>query len=87
MCTAAGEKEVKVKESGPSKREDQLDHLNMEMPPSPQPTSTTTDRPQGYSRENSMQASMSTVNLPPDTQKFLKFAGKFIVVKYMSRAL
>ncbi|XP_060587198.1 E3 ubiquitin-protein ligase HUWE1-like isoform X3 [Ruditapes philippinarum] len=69
----AGEKENKVKDNKPVKREDQLAHLNMDMPPSPQPApSTSTSDVPALNRENSLQTSVS--NLPPDTQKFLKFA-------------
>ncbi|XP_053377275.1 E3 ubiquitin-protein ligase HUWE1-like isoform X3 [Mercenaria mercenaria] len=66
----AGEKENKVKDNKPVKREDQLAHLNMDMPPSPQPAPSSDVPP--LNRENSLQTSVS--NLPPDTQKFLKFA-------------
>ncbi|WAR27034.1 HUWE1-like protein [Mya arenaria] len=68
----AGEKEGKGKESGPAKREDQLAHLNVDMPASPQPSGSAVDRP-GLNRENSMQTSI-TASLPPDAQKFLRFA-------------
>lgn len=59
----------------PVKREDQLAHLSMDMPPSPQPSASGTDKP-AFNRENSMQTSTTSVSLPPDTQKFLKFAGR-----------
>lgn len=55
-------------------------HLNMEMaPPSPSPGPSTTSvgmEPSGVSltRENSVAC---IAHLPPDTQKFLKFAGRF----------
>lgn len=70
-----GEKESKLKDSKPAKREDQLAHLNMDMPASPQPSSSSTDSTPALNRENSMQSSTSTAHLPPDAQKFLKFAG------------
>ncbi|XP_070192440.1 E3 ubiquitin-protein ligase HUWE1-like isoform X3 [Littorina saxatilis] len=71
------EKETKRNEQVTPKREDQMAHLNMEMaPPSPSPGPSTTSvgmEPSGVSltRENSVAC---IAHLPPDTQKFLKFA-------------
>ena len=74
-CTLPGEKDSKKQENKSQKREDQLSHLNIDLAPtSPQP-SQLPDTP-GFSRENSIQGSQSMVNLTPDAQKFLKFAGK-----------
>ena len=75
----AGEKESKRNEQATPRREDQLAHINMEMaPPSPSPgpsTSTTESSAVTIPRENS---SACIAHLPPDTQKFLKFAGILI---------
>jgi E3 ubiquitin-protein ligase HUWE1 len=73
----AGEKESKRGEHPTPRREDQLAHLNMEMaPPSPSPAPSTTQLetqgPMGIARDGS---SSSIAHLPPDVQKFLKFAG------------
>ncbi|XP_055882443.1 E3 ubiquitin-protein ligase HUWE1-like isoform X4 [Biomphalaria glabrata] len=72
----AGEKGKKTNETPVSKREDQLAHLNMEMaPPSPSPGPSCADGPLSLvGRENSGIAMASITHLPPDTQKFLKFA-------------
>ena len=76
VTSLAGEKDGKKQENKPQKREDQLSHLNIDLAPtSPQP-SQSSDHPGLLSRENSMQASSSVINLPPDAQKFLKFAGR-----------
>ena len=75
-----GEKESKRSEQVAPKREDQLAHLNMEMaPPSPSPGPSATNvgvdsSAMSITRENS---SACIAHLPPDTQKFLKFAGRF----------
>ncbi|XP_035825881.1 E3 ubiquitin-protein ligase HUWE1 isoform X3 [Aplysia californica] len=73
----AGEKVNKPSEQPVSRREDQLAHLYMEMaPPSPSPGPSTA--PEGpismVTRDNSGIAMASITHLPPDTQKFLKFA-------------
>jgi len=74
---ALGEKDGRVKDTGPVKREDQLAHLNVDMPASPQPSaSSVPDKPGAVSRENSM---LTSANLAPDTQKFLKFAGQWML--------
>ncbi|GFO42891.1 E3 ubiquitin-protein ligase huwe1-like [Plakobranchus ocellatus] len=68
----AGEKDKKSGEQQQTiiKREDQLAHLNMEMaPPSPSPGPSTALDPL-----NSGITMASITHLPPDTQKFLKFA-------------
>ncbi|XP_046372246.1 E3 ubiquitin-protein ligase HUWE1-like isoform X1 [Haliotis rufescens] len=73
----AGEKEVKPVETHP-RREDQLAHLNAEMaPPSPSASnnpaaSAETSMP--LTRENSVASVSSLAHLPPDAQKFLRFA-------------
>ena len=84
ICTLCypGEKESKRNEQITPKREDQLAHLNMEMaPPSPSPGPSATSvgvdsSTMSITRENS---SACIAHLPPDTQKFLKFAGKLPV--------
>ena len=68
-----GEKDSKDKDGKQSKREDQFAHLNIEMPASPQPS--TSEIGTALSRENSVQASSSSSNVNEDTEKFLKFAG------------
>lgn len=77
MLFVLGEKGKKTNETPVSKREDQLAHLNMEMaPPSPSPGPSCADGPLSLvGRENSGIAMASITHLPPDTQKFLKFAG------------
>ncbi|CAL1528834.1 unnamed protein product [Lymnaea stagnalis] len=72
----AGEKGNKTSEQPASKREDQLAHLNMEMaPPSPSPGPSSAEGPLSQlARDNSGIAMASITHLPPDTQKFLKFA-------------
>ena len=73
----AGEKDNKQKEPAQQRGEDQLSHINMDMaaPPSPA-TQSTSDASGALTRENSvMSMSQVSSNLPPDTQRFLKFAG------------
>lgn len=63
------------------RREDQLAHLNAEMaPPSPSASnnpaaSAETSMP--LTRENSVASVSSLAHLPPDAQKFLRFAGEY----------
>ena len=81
----AGEKDNQKKtDLQPTKREDQLAHLNADImaPASPaaptgsQSDSTVGAHPTVITREDSvMSVSAVTATLPPDTQKFLKFAG------------
>ncbi len=84
----AGEKENQKKtEQTLHRREDQLSHLNVDIaaPASPAGADSNTDasaggqaHPSTISREDSvMSVSAQTAALPPDTQKFLKFAGMF----------
>ncbi|BFZ10773.1 hypothetical protein BsWGS_13813 [Bradybaena similaris] len=72
----AGEKGSKPSEQPVSRREDQLAHLNMEMaPPSPSPgPSSAEGHPALLARESAAIVMSSITHLPPDTQKFLKFA-------------
>ncbi|XP_059143196.1 E3 ubiquitin-protein ligase HUWE1-like isoform X5 [Physella acuta] len=72
----AGEKSSKPSEQPLARREDQLAHLNMEMaPPSPSPGPSSAEGPLSLlARDNSGIAMASITHLPPDTQKFLKFA-------------
>lgn len=72
-----GEKGSKPSEQPVSRREDQLAHLNMEMaPPSPSPgPSSAEGHPALLARESAAIVMSSITHLPPDTQKFLKFAG------------
>ncbi len=77
----AGEKDSQKKEQPLQRREDQLSHINSDAaPPSPAAPSSGSEsgQPTGMlTRENSvMSVSSSSSNLPPDTHKFLKFAGK-----------
>ncbi|KAL8595169.1 hypothetical protein ACOMHN_013842 [Nucella lapillus] len=71
----AGEKESKRNDHSTPRREDQMAHLNVEMaPPSPSPgpsTASVESSTISITRENS---AASIAHLPPDTQKFLKFA-------------
>ncbi|XP_076447673.1 E3 ubiquitin-protein ligase HUWE1-like isoform X2 [Babylonia areolata] len=71
----AGEKESKRSDHSTPRREDQMAHLNVEMaPPSPSPgpsTASVETSTVSITRENS---AASIAHLPPDTQKFLKFA-------------
>lgn len=71
----AGEKESKRSDHSAPRREDQMAHLNVEMaPPSPSPgpsTASVETSTMSITRENS---AASIAHLPPDTQKFLKFA-------------
>ncbi|KAK6177350.1 hypothetical protein SNE40_015469 [Patella caerulea] len=70
----AGEKDLKPTDTSAPKREDQMAHLNLEMaPPSPSPALPAEDTLL-LSRENSVASVSSIIHLPPDTQKFLKFA-------------
>ncbi|XP_023930490.1 E3 ubiquitin-protein ligase HUWE1 [Lingula anatina] len=74
----AGEKDSgKPKESSSvqQRREDQTAHLNIEVqaPMSPYMPSSSQELP-GLTRENSVMSVSSIANLPPDTQKFLRFA-------------
>ena len=73
-----GEKENKSSDKPSQKKEDQLAHLNLDIAPgSPAAqTSSETGATGGLMRENSLASVSSMSNLPPDTQKFLKFAGK-----------
>ena len=75
----SGEKDTrKPRDSLAQRREDQLAHLNVDitMPMSPAPSSSQ-DVVSLLSRENSVASVVSmTCALPPDTQKFLKFAGR-----------
>lgn len=81
-----GEKDSQKKNDlHPPKREDQLAHLNADImaPASPaaatdsqQDASGANAHPSVITREDSvMSVSAVTATLPPDTQKFLKFAG------------
>ncbi|KAL3853804.1 hypothetical protein ACJMK2_017313, partial [Sinanodonta woodiana] len=78
----AGEKDSKRQQELPqTRKEDQLSHLNsMDIGPaspaaaSASTSSTSDSHPQVLSRENSLQMVANTTHLPPDTQKFLKFA-------------
>ncbi|CAG5120620.1 unnamed protein product, partial [Candidula unifasciata] len=72
----AGEKGSKPSEQPVSRREDQLAHLNMEMaPPSPSPGPSSADGPPALMTNEASAIVMSSItHLPPDTQKFLKFA-------------
>lgn len=67
------------KDQPQQRREDQLAHLNMDLqaPASPASNAMGTAADQGpLTRENSiMSMSLVSSNLPPDTQRFLKFAG------------
>ncbi|XP_064633553.1 E3 ubiquitin-protein ligase HUWE1-like isoform X3 [Lineus longissimus] len=75
----AGEKDTrKPRDSAAQRREDQLAHLNVDigMPMSPLPAASSSQDVIGLlTRENSVASVVSmTCSLPPDTQKFLKFA-------------
>lgn len=79
FCHVLGEKSSKPSEQPLARREDQLAHLNMEMaPPSPSPGPSSAEGPLSLlARDNSGIAMASITHLPPDTQKFLKFAGLY----------
>jgi hypothetical protein len=77
-----GEKDTrKPRDSLAQRREDQFAHLNVDitMPMSPSPAASSSQDVVGLlSRENSVASVVSmTSSLPPDTQKFLKFAGMY----------
>ncbi|RUS89503.1 hypothetical protein EGW08_002736 [Elysia chlorotica] len=78
QTTAVDEKDSKSgdHQQTTTKREDQLAHLNMEMaPPSPSPGPSPGPEPVTViGRESSGITMASITHLPPDTQKFLKFA-------------
>ncbi|KAG1653506.1 E3 ubiquitin-protein ligase HUWE1 [Nymphon striatum] len=71
---SAAEKESAQNASKPESQESQLSHLHQDIAPvSPQPSSSDTSRDNiGPSRQLSVIA--IPTNLPPDTQKFLRFA-------------
>ncbi|CAG2230370.1 E3 ubiquitin-protein ligase UPL2,E3 ubiquitin-protein ligase NEDD4-like,Probable E3 ubiquitin-protein ligase TOM1,E3 ubiquitin-protein ligase pub1,E3 ubiquitin-protein ligase Su(dx),Probable E3 ubiquitin-protein ligase hulA,E3 ubiquitin-protein ligase pub3,E3 ubiquitin-protein ligase TOM1-like,E3 ubiquitin-protein ligase NEDD4,NEDD4-like E3 ubiquitin-protein ligase WWP2,E3 ubiquitin-protein ligase UPL1,E3 ubiquitin-protein ligase ptr1,E3 ubiquitin-protein ligase Itchy,E3 ubiquitin-protein ligase HUWE1,E3 u len=66
----SGEKGNKTKDQSSQRREDQLAHLNIDFAPASPAASTSSETP-ALARENSVS---SISSLPPDTQKFLKFA-------------
>lgn len=73
-----GEKDTKKNEQPSQKREDQLSHLSMEVAPaSPSPASVM-ENSTLLTRENSVASVSSLGHASSDTQKFLKFAGKFL---------
>ena len=76
VCTPTGEKADKKKETHNQRGEDQLAHLNISdtAPLSPAPPGGDA-QPGMLSRENSVASVSGTANVPPDTQKFLNFAG------------
>ncbi|XP_069142505.1 E3 ubiquitin-protein ligase HUWE1-like isoform X2 [Argopecten irradians] len=67
----AGEKDGKSADQPSQKREDQLAHLNLDVAPASPASQADTPH---LNRENSVASMSSISNLPPDTQKFLKFA-------------
>ncbi|XP_060080556.1 E3 ubiquitin-protein ligase HUWE1-like [Ylistrum balloti] len=67
----AGEKDGKSADQPSQKREDQLAHLNLDVAPASPAAQSDTPH---LNRENSVASMSSICNLPPDTQKFLKFA-------------
>ncbi|XP_033745348.1 E3 ubiquitin-protein ligase HUWE1-like isoform X3 [Pecten maximus] len=67
----AGEKDGKSTDQPSQKREDQLAHLNLDVAPASPASQSDTPH---LNRENSVASMSSICNLPPDTQKFLKFA-------------
>ncbi|XP_021341229.1 E3 ubiquitin-protein ligase HUWE1-like isoform X3 [Mizuhopecten yessoensis] len=67
----AGEKDAKSGDQPSQKREDQLAHLNLDVAPA---SPAAQSDPPLLNRENSVASMSSITNLPPDTQKFLKFA-------------
>ena len=71
-----GEKADKKKESHSQRGEDQLAHLNISdtAPLSPAPSGGEAQAGM-LSRENSAASVLGATNVPPDTQKFLNFAG------------
>lgn len=71
----------KPRDASGQKKEDQLSHLNVDLilPQSPAPSGSQ-DLMGLLSRDNSM-ASVVSAAVPPDTQKFLKFAGKWNLVE------
>lgn len=62
------------------KREDQLAHLNLDIAPAS--PAAQSDMP-ALNRENSVASVSSICNLPPDTQKFLKFAGQYKLSNFL----
>ena len=81
MSSTVGEKGNKSADEPSSRREDQLAHLYMEMaPPSPSPGPSSADSSASgaIALDSSGIAMGSITHLPPDTQKFLKFAGNVL---------
>lgn len=70
-----GEKDAKSSDQRSQRREDQLAHLNMDLAPA-SPAASSSDTPAPVQRDGSITSVSSLTALPPDTQKFLKFAGK-----------
>ena len=84
----AGDKREKKKDAD-RKREDQLSHLNVDLAPPMSPAgppaqsatggselTQSVSHLSGISRQDSaLSSSVISMALPPDTQKFLKFAG------------
>ncbi|XP_078340185.1 E3 ubiquitin-protein ligase HUWE1-like isoform X5 [Crassostrea virginica] len=69
----AGEKDGKSQDQRSQRREDQLAHLNMDLAPA-SPAASSSDTPAPVQRDGSITSVSSLTALPPDTQKFLKFA-------------
>ena len=89
----AGDKREKKKDAD-RKREDQLSHLNVDLAPPMSPAgppaqsatggselTQSVSHLSGISRQDSaLSSSVISMALPPDTQKFLQFAGMWTVV-------
>ncbi|XP_061178702.1 E3 ubiquitin-protein ligase HUWE1-like [Saccostrea echinata] len=69
----AGEKDGKSQEQRSQRREDQLAHLNMDLAPA-SPAAPGSETPAPVQRDGSITSVSSLTTLPPDTQKFLRFA-------------
>ena len=79
-----GEKTDKKKEAHNQRGEDQLAHLNISdtAPLSPAPPGGEGQAGM-LSRENSVASVSGATNVPPDTQKFLNFAGQCSTVGWL----
>ena len=80
LClTDAGEKDQKKTDNQAQKREDQLAHLNVDVAPASPSPAPNMESSALLTRENSLASVSSLGHISSDTQKFLKFAGKFFV--------